>query len=362
MLGAARYATPEWIAEESATAREIGGGLLGIGLMTWSLDADDSLLDAALAERPRVVSLSFGDPAPYVERVHAAGALAVSQVNTLDDLHVVERAGVDFVIAQGGEAGGHTGRIGTLPLLQEVLDATNLPVLAAGGIGTGRGLAAVIAAGAEGAMIGTALLASPETIGPEYARRKLIEAAVPTPSTRRSSIRRAISPGRRGGAAVPSPTTTPPSGTVAAPTTKRSLPLTTLQTRPRVWSTPARQRVWSRRSKPPATWSAPSPPTPNACYAAPTERTPSLGAVADRLDVVAVGIAHERAVVAGVVLRPFARCVQNLCTRLDRGRVEGIDRGSGVRDERHMVLAEAGIGRDQRADPEVRVWRHAVNR
>ncbi|BCN64561.1 2-nitropropane dioxygenase [Prescottella equi] len=176
LLGAARYATPDWIAEESATAREIGGGLLGIGLMTWSLDADDSLLDAALAERPRVVSLSFGDPAPYVERVHAAGALAVSQVNTLDDLHVVERAGVDFVIAQGGEAGGHTGRIGTLPLLQEVLDATSLPVLAAGGIGTGRGLAAVIAAGAEGAMIGTALLASPETIGPEYARRKLIEA------------------------------------------------------------------------------------------------------------------------------------------------------------------------------------------
>ncbi len=97
-------------------------------------------------------------------------------MNTIDDLRVVERAGVDFVIAQGGEAGGHTGRIGTLPLLQEVLDATTLPVLAAGGIGTGRGLAAVIAAGAEGAMIGTALLASPETIGPEYAQRKLIEA------------------------------------------------------------------------------------------------------------------------------------------------------------------------------------------
>ncbi len=176
LLGAARYATPDWIAEESAIAREIGGGLLGIGLMTWSLDVDDTLLDAALAEKPRVVSLSFGDPAPYIERVHAAGALAVSQVNTVDDLRVVERAGVDFVIAQGGEAGGHTGRIGMLPLLQEVLDATSLPVLAAGGIGTGRGLAAVIAAGAEGAMIGTALLASPETIGPAYARAKLIEA------------------------------------------------------------------------------------------------------------------------------------------------------------------------------------------
>ena len=88
----------------------------------------------------------------------------------------MEAAGVDFVIAQGGEAGGHTGRIGTLPLLQEILDSTALPVLAAGGIATGRGLAAVLAAGAEGAMIGTALLASPETIGPEYARGRLIAA------------------------------------------------------------------------------------------------------------------------------------------------------------------------------------------
>ncbi|AHK32581.1 2-nitropropane dioxygenase [Rhodococcus opacus PD630] len=176
LLGAARYATPEWVAKETAVARSIGGDALGIGLMTWALDDDDALLDAALAENPRVVSLSFGDPAPYVERVHAIGALVVSQVNTIDDLRVVEAAGVDFVVAQGGEAGGHTGRIGTLPLLQEILDATALPVLAAGGIATGRGLAAVLAAGADGAMIGTALLASPETIGPDYARDKLIAA------------------------------------------------------------------------------------------------------------------------------------------------------------------------------------------
>ena len=176
LLGAARYATPEWVAKETAVARGIGGDAFGIGLMTWALDDDDALLDAALAENPRIVSLSFGDPAPYVERVHATGALVVSQVNTIDDLRVVAAAGVDFVIAQGGEAGGHTGRIGTLPLLQEILDSTALPVLAAGGIATGRGLAAVLAAGAEGAMIGTALLASPETIGPEYARGRLIAA------------------------------------------------------------------------------------------------------------------------------------------------------------------------------------------
>jgi nitronate monooxygenase len=176
LLGAARYATPEWIADEVAIARGIGGDAFGIGLMTWALDDDDALLDAALAQNPRVVSLSFGDPAPYVDRVHDIGALVVSQVNTVEDLRVVEAAGVDVVIAQGGEAGGHTGRIGTLPLLQEILEATSLPVLAAGGIATGRGLAAVIAGGAEGAMIGTVLLASPETIGPEYARSKLIAA------------------------------------------------------------------------------------------------------------------------------------------------------------------------------------------
>lgn len=175
LIGAARYTTPDWVAEEAAVARELGGQF-GIGLMTWALDDDDTLLDAALGENPRVVSLSFGDPAPYVERVHTAGALAVSQVNTIDDLRVVERAGVDFVIAQGHEAGGHTGRIGTLPLLQEVLESTTLPVLAAGGIASGRGLAAVLAAGAEGAMIGTALLASPETVGPGYARDRLIAA------------------------------------------------------------------------------------------------------------------------------------------------------------------------------------------
>lgn len=176
LIGAARYNTPEWLDAEVRVARDIGGGPIGFGLMTWSLADDDTLLGAVLEHRPQVVSLSFGDPAPYVERVHEAGALVVSQINTLDDLRVVEAAGVDAVVAQGHEAGGHTGRIGTLPLLQEVLESTSLPVLAAGGIATGRGLAAVLAAGAEGAFVGTALLASPETVGPEYARAKLVEA------------------------------------------------------------------------------------------------------------------------------------------------------------------------------------------
>ena len=175
MLGAARYTTADWIAKEAAIARDIGG-IFGIGLQTWSLDEDDALLEAALEAKPRVIALSFGDAAPYAERVHAAGIAVMSQINTVDDMRLAERAGVDIIVAQGGEAGGHTGKVGTLPLLQEVLDSTELPVLAAGGIATGRGLAAVIAAGAQGALIGTALLASPETIGPEYARSRILAA------------------------------------------------------------------------------------------------------------------------------------------------------------------------------------------
>ncbi|MBB3039032.1 NAD(P)H-dependent flavin oxidoreductase [Hoyosella altamirensis] len=175
MLGAARYTTPEWVAAEAAIARRVGGSF-GVGLMSWALDDDDALLTAALAEKPALVSLSFGDPAPYVDRVKDAGALVVSQVSTVEDMAVAEAAGVDAIVAQGTEAGGHTGRIATLTLLQEVLEATRLPVLAAGGIATGRGLAAVLAAGAHGAFVGTALLASPETTGPEYAIGRLLAA------------------------------------------------------------------------------------------------------------------------------------------------------------------------------------------
>lgn len=178
MIGAARYATPPWLAEQAELVYAAAGpgAPMAFGLMTWSLDEDDGLLDAVLQYAPRLVSLSFGDPAPYVERVKATGASVVSQINSVEDLHVAEAAGVDAVVAQGGEAGGHTGRIATLPLLQEVLEATDLPVLAAGGIGTGRGLAAVLAAGGQGALVGTALLASPETVGPDYAIKVLLDA------------------------------------------------------------------------------------------------------------------------------------------------------------------------------------------
>lgn len=135
----------------------------GIGLVSWVIDRRPELIDLALRARPKLVSLSFGDPTAYVARFHDAGILVASQVQSKRWAEMALSAGVDILVAQGTEAGGHTGEVGTLPLLQLVLElAGNTPVIAAGGIATGRGLAAVLAAGACGAWIGTPFLAAAE--------------------------------------------------------------------------------------------------------------------------------------------------------------------------------------------------------
>jgi len=148
----------------------------GIGLMTWAVQARPDLLDAALRARPFLLALSFGDPAPYAPRVRAAGVELVVQAQDLATARAAEAAGASLIAAQGTEAGGHTGAVGTLPLLQVVLENVRTPVVAAGGIATGRGLAAVLAAGAQGAWIGTPLLASEEVRNSAEAKRRILAA------------------------------------------------------------------------------------------------------------------------------------------------------------------------------------------
>ena len=140
----------ERIASEAATARGDDDAKFCIGTMVWALERRPELFDAVLAEKPFLVSLSFGDVVPYVARARAAGCRIAAQVQTRDDALAADAAHVDLIVVQGTEAGGHTGSVGTLPLLQIVLDLVRAPVVAAGGIATGRGMAAVLAAGAEG--------------------------------------------------------------------------------------------------------------------------------------------------------------------------------------------------------------------
>jgi nitronate monooxygenase len=145
----------------------------GIGLIAWVVEYRPVLLDLAIAARPAFVSISFGDPGPFVPRLHEAGILVGSQVQSRRRAEIALEAGVDVLVAQGTEAGGHTGSVGTLPLLQIVLELTDIPVLAAGGIATGRGIAAVLAAGAAGAWIGTPFLLAEEARSSERARARV---------------------------------------------------------------------------------------------------------------------------------------------------------------------------------------------
>ena len=119
----------------------------GLGLMVWALDDRPELFDAAVAAAPALVSVSFGDPAPYVGPLHDAGIAVAAQVNTTADIRRAHEAAVDVIVAQGTEAGGHTGHRAMLPLLQEALELTDRPVVAAGGIATGRGMAAALVGG-----------------------------------------------------------------------------------------------------------------------------------------------------------------------------------------------------------------------
>jgi nitronate monooxygenase len=154
------------------TSGPFGGNFV----LAWDQHARlEDALDAGL----RIVSLSFGEPAGYVEQVHAAGGLVLQSVASAEEARSVVAAGVDVVVAQGWEAGGHVwGQVATLPLVPAVVDAVApVPVIAAGGIGDARGVAAVLALGAQAAWVGTGFLLATEAPLHEEYRRRLIAAA-----------------------------------------------------------------------------------------------------------------------------------------------------------------------------------------
>ena len=161
-------------------------GMFGIGLVDWVMRKEAGLFEAALAARPVLISVSFGTDLSWVSRVHDAGIAAATQVYNGAEARIAEDAGIDLIVARGSEGGGHgDATIGTLPLLDVVLDVVSVPVLAAGGIASPRSLAAVLAAGASGAWLGTCLAASVEALTTDAGRRALVAAReIDTVSTR----------------------------------------------------------------------------------------------------------------------------------------------------------------------------------
>lgn len=169
-------------ADSDAISRELvaaGNTPVGVGFILWALDKNPQALDVALAAKPPAIMMSFGDPAPYAGAVRAAGCRLICQVQTLESARQAVRAGADIVIAQGRDAGGHSGTVrGTMGLVPAVVDiAGNIPVVAAGGIADGRGLAAALALGASGVLMGTRFTAAQESLFSEEMKAGVIAAS-----------------------------------------------------------------------------------------------------------------------------------------------------------------------------------------
>lgn len=139
--------------------------------------AAEGQLSVVLDERPDVVVLTFGTPRPLVDELRARGMKVMALCGSVGRAVEAESAGADFIVAQGAEGGGHTGYVGTLALVPAVVDAVKVPVIAAGGIVDGRGLAAALCLGADAAWCGTRFIASEEAYGHANYKQKVLSSA-----------------------------------------------------------------------------------------------------------------------------------------------------------------------------------------
>lgn len=167
--------------DEAGLRRELAlvdGPRVGVGFITWALERQPRLLDLVLEHQVKAVFLSFGSIGRFAPQVKAGGAVLIAQVQTVAQALAAAGEGADILVAQGTEAGGHGGARATLPLVPAVIDAVpSLPVVAAGGIADGRGLAAALALGAAGAVCGTVFYASTEALAHPGAKARLVQAS-----------------------------------------------------------------------------------------------------------------------------------------------------------------------------------------
>lgn len=176
------YFSPEGLREEIRKTKRLTSAPFGVNLLMWREPSGQiqasvaAQLEVIFTEGVPVLTTGLGDPGPaVVERAHALGMKVISLVGNVKGARRVVDSGVDVVVAQGTEAGGHNSRVTTMVLVPSVVDAVDVPVVAAGGIADGRGLVAALALGAAGVLCGTVFVASEEAHAHINYKRKITE-------------------------------------------------------------------------------------------------------------------------------------------------------------------------------------------
>jgi nitronate monooxygenase len=178
------YGDPDWLMRELDLVQAATDRPWGVGLITWHATAE--VVELVLRYHPTAFLLSFGEVRPFVEAIKGAGCALLCQVQEVEAAREAVAAGADFIVAQGSEAGGHGAVRATLLLVPAVVDAVApIPVLAAGGIADGRGIAAALMLGAHGVMLGSRFSATNESLTHEQAKARIVAAhAADTAQTR----------------------------------------------------------------------------------------------------------------------------------------------------------------------------------
>lgn len=174
-LIASGHAPKEVIKEKIDNARRMTDKTFGVNIMLMSPFVED-IVDLVIEERVKVITTGAGSPGKYMKRFKEAGITVIPVVASVAVARRMEKEGADAVVVEGMEGGGHIGKSTTMTLVPQVVDAVSIPVIAAGGIGDGRGVAAALMLGAEAVQLGTRFLVSTESIAHDNFKAKVVKA------------------------------------------------------------------------------------------------------------------------------------------------------------------------------------------
>ncbi len=169
--------SPDFIRDQMRQVRALTDKPFGVDLLAATPESLTASVEIIIAEGASAFIAGLGVPMPIMARLKAAGLKVMVVCGAVKHAVKAEQAGCDAVICQGGEGGGHTGLVGTLPLVAQAVEAVRIPVVAAGGLYDGRGLAAALALGAQGVWMGTRFIASAEAHAGQPYRQAILDAA-----------------------------------------------------------------------------------------------------------------------------------------------------------------------------------------